>query len=477
MPIRATVGLKMARALSKTRHPQLAGAPRRGAAGRRIENTSMTAPAASRPTHSLPGLTRKALGALPRDSRFALYRRMVDCDAAPDSSLQLGIAASQEELEACFSLLHDAYVSSGFMQPHASGLRVTPYHALPTTTTLYARFDGRIVGTLSIVREGEFGFPMQSVFDLTAVRTQPGRIAEISALAIDPRFRGTGGSILFPLMKFMYEYCTRFFDTRHLVIAVNPKHIEMYESLLLFRRLQAEPVASYDFVNGAPAVGATLDLLEAPEMFRAAYAGRRQERNLHHYFTEVKLPHIRFPQRRYFTTNDPVMSPALLDHFFNRRTQVFEQLNDRQRRLLHAIYPEPAYRSILPAAGGAAAKSLSLRRHHRYSLKCPAQFSAAGNGRVQLALEVIDASLYGFLARAAQPLPDRAHGTALVHLGHDKVASEQVATVRSFAALGGHFYGFRIDTPSQAWRQCVAELESRGFQELRCTPAVNTLDG
>lgn len=54
-------------------------------------------------------------------------------------------------------------------------------------------------------------------------------------------------------MKFMYEYCTTFFDTRHLVIAVNPSHIEMYESLLFFKRLTATMVENYDFVNGAPA--------------------------------------------------------------------------------------------------------------------------------------------------------------------------------------------------------------------------------
>ena len=35
-------------------------------------------------------------------------------------------------------------------------------------------------------------------------------------------------------MKFMYQYCRTYFDTRHLVIAVNPNRIEMYESLLLF---------------------------------------------------------------------------------------------------------------------------------------------------------------------------------------------------------------------------------------------------
>ncbi len=96
------------------------------------------------------------------------------------------------------------------------------------------------MGTLSIVREGVFGFPLQSVFDLSTLRAQPGRIAEISALAVHPTFRKTGGTVLFPLMKFMYEYCTRFFDTRHLVIAVNPNRVELYESLLFFRRLQAQ---------------------------------------------------------------------------------------------------------------------------------------------------------------------------------------------------------------------------------------------
>jgi hypothetical protein len=52
------------------------------------------------------------------------------------------------------------------------------------------------------------------------------------------------------------------------VIAVNPSHIEMYESLLFFKRLTQNVVENYDFVNGAPAVGATLDLSTAPEIFR-----------------------------------------------------------------------------------------------------------------------------------------------------------------------------------------------------------------
>src|SRR6185295_15373686 len=132
-----------------------------------------------------------------------------------------------------------------------------------TTTTLCAKFDGVVVGTMSMVREGVFGFPLQSAFDVSHIRAQEGKIAEISALAVHPDYRKTGGAILFPLMKFMYEYCTRFFDTRHLVIAVSPDKIELYESLLFFKRLQENTVDSYDFANGASVVGATLDLKQA----------------------------------------------------------------------------------------------------------------------------------------------------------------------------------------------------------------------
>lgn len=422
------------------------------------------------PSHSrarrLSGLARAAVGSLPRDTRFAIFRRMVACDPNPDPRLTLGIARTREDLEACFSLLHDAYVSSGFMRPDPSGLRVTPYHALPTTTTLYARYEEQIVGTLSIVREGVFGFPMQSVFDLTAVRAQPGWIAEISALAVHPDHRKTGGTVLFPLMKFMYEYCTRYFDTRHLVIAVNPRHIDMYESLLLFSRLQVQVVANYDFVNGAPAVGATLDLAAAPEMFRQTYAGRRPERNLHHYFTEVSLPNIRFPQRTYYTTNDPVMTPDLLDHFFNRRTRVFDALDDRRRRLLRAIYPEPEYRGILPRPDDSA-NAVPLRRHRRYSLKCPARLLTSDRPQRGLALDVIDASKHGFLARCDQPLVEGTSGTVRIRLGDDMVATEDAVVVRRVTGTDRReYYGFNIATPGVTWKMFIDDLERQGGPQM-----------
>jgi GNAT superfamily N-acetyltransferase len=384
--------------------------------------------------------------------------------------LRLKIAETQDELEACFRLLHDAYVGSGFMQPHASGMRVTPYHALPTTTTLAASWDGEVVGTLSLIREGVFGFPLQSIFDLAPVRRQGGRIAEISALAVHPSFRRTGGRVLFPLMKFMYEYCTAYFDTRHVVIAVNPNKIELYESLLFFQRLQDNVVDRYDFANGAPAVGASLDLLQAPETFRRAYGGRSGRKNLHRYFTGLQLPNIALPQRRYHTTNDPVMTPALLDHFFNRRVPVFAGLDDRRRHLLHSIYDLEAYRAVLPPLPGARDTLSAVRRHQRYSIRCPATIEFAG--APPAALQVIELSRHGFQAETTARLPLHRAGLAKVSLGQTELSTVAATAVRRHASSGSLFYGFHVEQPDAAWLACVAALQQgQTHRDLAADPA------
>ena len=409
---------------------------------------------------------RNLFNFLPRKRRFAVYRNFVDCNPNPDERLVLKIAETKEELEACFALLHDAYVANGFMNPDPSGMRVTIYHALPTTTTLCAKYDGEVVGTLSLIRESRLGFPLQRIFDLTALREKKGKIAEVSALAIHKRFRRTGGSILFPLMKFMYEYCTTFFDTRHLVIAVNPSHIEMYESLLFFKRLTQNVVENYDFVNGAPAVGATLDLRSAPEIFKYHYGSKPPKRNLYAFFTQVKLPNIKLPQRRFYTTNDPVLTPELLDHFFNVRTSVFARLSDRKKSLMHTIYDLPAYQAVLPSCPAVLPEipegkqdEAHRRRHRRFSVRCPAKFlTVAADGTEScISLELVQLSRYGFQAHTLALVPINVWGEMTIQLGPAEVSRIQVSASRESE---GGIYGFRLGEPDLIWRKFVNALYS-----------------
>lgn len=404
---------------------------------------------------------------MPRPARFALYRSMIDCDASPDRRLELKIAETVDELEACFKLLHDAYVASGFMRPDPSGMRVTMYHALPTTTTLCAKYAGRVVGTITIIREGSFGFPMQSAFDLAGVRAKGGNIAEISALAVHPDFRATGGNILFPLMKFMYEYCVGYFDTRHLVIAVNPNRIELYESLLFFRRLQDTIVDRYDFANGAPAVGATLDLHVAPRLFDRAYHGKRDRKNLHKYFLQTHLPNIRHPGRPYFTTNDPVMTAPMLDHFFNRKTNVFERLDERKKQALHTIYDHASFAAVLPASDGASRSGAEGIGAQRYSVKCPAHLDSTAAHRSQsYDLDVTEVASDVFRARSCVPLPPGVGGQVTIDLG-ERVRSVVQAIALPRRLANSVEYCFKVQSPDSAWRDCVNALQrSQTYADL-----------
>ena len=402
---------------------------------------------------------RRAFSLFPQSIRFAIFRSFVDCDPSPDQRLVLKIAETQEELESCFKLLHDAYVSSGFMKPAPSGLRATIYHALPTTTTLCAKFDGAVVGTLSLIRESVFGFPLQAIFDLKQIRARGGKIAEVSALAVHPDFRKTGGAILFPLMKFMYEYCTTFFDTRHLVIAVHPTRIEMYESLLFFKRLAENKVDNYDFANGAPAVGASLDLRRAPRKYKQTYDKKKRRKNLYDYFVRTKLPNIILPQRRYHTTNDPVMTTELLDYFFNQRTQVFEHLSNREKMLLHSIYDRPEHQKMLPQMTHEPASGKHLRQHQRYSLKCPGNFLLQSEGKAHATtLRVVELSNFGFLAHCDTEIPTRVWGDATVQLGDREQSTVRAMAVRGKSAGGKIFYGFTMAEPDLAWRKFVGAL-------------------
>ena len=416
---------------------------------------------AMRPFQFLKEVTHQAareiLGLLPRRKRFRVSRYFAEYDPAPSPRLVLKVAETREELEGCFRLLHDIYVQRGFMQPDPSGMRVTIYHALPTTTTLCAKYDGKVVGTLSLIRESAVGFPLQRIFDLSSVRAKRGNLAEASALAIDPDFQGQRGMVLLPLLKFMYEYCTTFFDTRHLVIAVHPRHIETYESLLFFRRLSGTVVGNYDFVNGAPAVGATLDLKHAPEILRKHYGNRPLRRNLHHYFVAMQLPNIEMPKRRFYTTNDPVMTPELIDYFFNRQTTVFANLSERKKGLLHMIYDLPEYREVLPPLPQAG-DDLKVRQHRRFSVKCPGRLAAPEDQGTSIAMEISEVSRYGFRARTKQPVIPDIWLTAVIQLGRRETSLLQVRCVQDTQIEGNHRYGFQIGEPDLIWRKFVNAL-------------------
>src|SRR5690606_15614724 len=142
-------------------------------------------------------------------------------------------------------------------------LRVTKYHALPSTTTIVAMKDDRVLATVSIIRDGSLGFPSSQIIDTTHLRSGGKRVAEISALAVHRDYRESRGELLWPLLVYMYRYCTKLFGVDSLLISVHPSHFPFYEALLGFKPLMQTAVSEYEFANNNAAICGVLDLREA----------------------------------------------------------------------------------------------------------------------------------------------------------------------------------------------------------------------
>jgi hypothetical protein len=98
------------------------------------------------------------------------------------------IARRKSEREAAFRLIYNAYVRAGLGVPNEFGMRVTPYHLLPTTTIFVASLrdpDRDVFATVSLVGDGAFGLPLERVYpaEVHQRREQGLSLAEVSCLA------------------------------------------------------------------------------------------------------------------------------------------------------------------------------------------------------------------------------------------------------------------------------------------------------
>jgi hypothetical protein len=381
---------------------------------------------------------------------------MIKLNRNPSEHLRFKLAQTQEELAAAFRLLHNAYVAEKYMSPHPSGMRITKYHALPSTSTLIALYDDQVVGTLSLVRDGSFGIPSDAIFDLTAYRSTGTRLVEVSGLAIKRQFSRGHGEVLFPLLKFMYEYCTQCFGADCLIISVNPSWIDFYEALLGFVRIKKGKVVHYGFVNGAPAVGAILDLRTVDSWYANQYGGRPDSTNLYEYFAHFRISSFEFPDRTYAKISDPVMTPELLDHFFNQQTQTFSQFSAFERQVIHQLYDSMEYRKFLPQPVFAD-NVREIRKNKRFEVECAGRILMIEYGIPPIPMTVKNLAENSFGAYVDRGLRQSQIYNVQIATGTFEVFNLRAQPVR---ADSNRYYAFRILNPPAAWISFISTLNS-----------------
>jgi hypothetical protein len=137
-------------------------------------------------------------------------------------------------------------------------MRITPFHALPTTTVFNAVIGNTTVSTITLVADGELGLPMESLYDAQiAMRRNEGlRLAEVSCLAERPMNNRQFIQVFGNLSRLMAQYA-RFHGMDQLLVVVHPKHARFYERFLGFQPIG--DLKSCPHVQNKPAIPLCLD--------------------------------------------------------------------------------------------------------------------------------------------------------------------------------------------------------------------------
>lgn len=388
----------------------------------------------------------------PTQLKYSIYRKFFKIPKNVPKNLVFKIAETTEELEAAFKLLHDSYVEVGLMKPDVSGMRVTPYHALPSSTTLIGKMDDEVVATVTIVRDGPMGLPCDNFVDLDHLRRGGDRIAEISALAIK---RGHRGKLLFHLLKFMYESCVNYLGVNHLIatLTADSKSYELYESILFFKPIDCRTETNYAFANFRPVIAEHLNLQEAFDLFKEKYSGNKLERDLFHFFTKESFTFNLFPKRQYHMINYPVMNTENFKYFLVDKTSALENMTAKQLDALNVIFQgRPQIELIRKAQASHNMTSLDkFERKNRFDVSN--KTVAITNGSF-LTVRLLNASREGLCISCEEPINDLLEIFVIDHFGKTAHLKAQVKWKDDRGV-----FGLSILEADDSWHQMINFFE------------------
>ncbi len=399
--------------------------------------------------------TWKLFQYLPEKIRHRIIRRSFPVSHELISGLEFKIAETQEELEAAYNLVYEEYLSSGLTEANEAGMRMSKFHALPGTTVIIGKIDGEIICTLSVIHDGPIGLPMDYTWDLDPIRFKAARIAEISSMAIKKNAQGRRGGILLPLCKFMYQFCTEYAGVEIIVISTINIVRDFYSAILLFETLGDTKPKPHGYTQGVTAYAQYLDYRTAPERYRKVYDHLEDKYNLYKFFKNTdSSKHFRFPSKAPAQCVYPVMTPDLLNYFFNKSLPIFKNLKPEERDYIRTTYYDQAYLKVL---GSDQETFTHSRRDKRYPVHCSAILTQPNSNVIQKAV-VLEIAKNGLGLRLTEPIPiGKITKIALDWPNSKKIQLEAIPRWKSPELS----YGFQIvQVAYDDWKTIIDRLET-----------------
>jgi hypothetical protein len=141
-----------------------------------------------------------------------------------DLNVGCRIARTQRERRSAFKLVYDRYLQAELIQPNSAGIRVTPYHLLPTTNVFIATENARTICTVTLIGDGQYGLPMESIYheEVKDCRRRNLYVGEVSCLAFEPMPLNRFLVVFMQLTRLMAQHA-RAYGMDQFLIAVHPQ--------------------------------------------------------------------------------------------------------------------------------------------------------------------------------------------------------------------------------------------------------------
>lgn len=350
--------------------------------------------------------------------------------ATISEALEIRIAQTQQELESAYRILHEHYVARGLCEAHPSGLWLNKFLLLPGTTTIIAESAGEIVGAVVLVASGAFGTPVEEQRLVTRHQLEEfgsyRRVAEVSPIAV---VRGNEPFVAMPLLKFAFEYAHTYCHLDVLITqAWNTSSTSFWKKLEFFT--MPTPAESRVTVL----VKRTQDALRMLPDDGFGYAK------------------FKWPERKFFRVNDPVLTAELVDYFFNRKSRVLAELSDKELRAVKNIYAFGDHAEVLPKRN-VDKEFARLPRHQRYDVTCDGVLLTRKGQPVHF--EVADVSLGGLRIRCDARLD---HGTVYALQINTGVWHKSEVIARLMWVSESDCYGFEVQSHDATWARMIDHL-------------------
>lgn len=229
-----------------------------------------------------------SLRILPKVIRQIAYRRFFKVPSlALDKDITIEVVRHQEDFNAANELVLSAYKKLGLIQSSMNSKNTVWSQFEEQSTVIVAKYKGRIVGTITLVKDSKSGLPCDKIFyRLNEIQRNQGyKLVEVSAFAVSEDFRKKQHAISLLLMKYIRKYSEQKLLSTMMICTVNPRAVDFYEGLIGFS--VNSKVCQYSEFEGAPAIHLSSELsLNQYKQVCKMYSSTNPIRNLMFFFLQ-----------------------------------------------------------------------------------------------------------------------------------------------------------------------------------------------